>query len=187
MHFFTPESYIENFSKLPRKRQDEESIVVTTSISSKEEVMKLKPFLASIMDQTIKVDQIVLNVPGSEEVENPHPRILSIFSTGKDYNDPIMNSVIPTLFREGEEDTVIISLRPDVVYGKDFIETMLRANVSKNSTPDVIKSASGSEILIRPKYFTKSILSHEGKSLMDCLIPEQKIREIKYNENYRKF
>ena len=36
-----------------------------------------------------------------------------------------MKKIIPTLLREGEKDTKIIIIDDDIIYGKDFIETII--------------------------------------------------------------
>lgn len=87
---------------------------------------KIKPSLMSIIDQTVKVDEISINIPqkicGGPDGNNI-PEYLKKYSNTynilTDYGD--CNIVIPTLIREKDKDTIIIFLTPDYIYGQNFI------------------------------------------------------------------
>ena len=128
------ESYIKNYKNVPSykelKNMNEEKIispsrVVISLTTTPETIEKLRPTLLSLLDQTVRVDEISLNLLDSKEYKIPSDfnDIVNVFRSGKDYGN-VMN-VIPPILRELDTNTLIISVREGKVYGKDFVETMI--------------------------------------------------------------
>jgi hypothetical protein len=153
--------YISKYSSLS-KADDNNRVVVSLTTNN---VDKLKPVLNSILDQTVKVDQIALNLPPSQEHSVLPPnvkKICNIFVLGKDYGNGGSN-FIPTLLREGEQNTKIIFLSDDYVYGQDLIETLVDASVDH---PDKAiytrnKRDKYEAILLKPSFIKTKLLDTE--------------------------
>jgi hypothetical protein len=113
------ENYILNYRNLPKK--NDHNIIISIS-SCQKNIKKLRPLLKSLLDQTVKVDKIILNLPPSEikyDIPEYYYKVISIYHSGINYYK-CMNS-IPTLLRETENNSIIILLRDDLIYGKDYI------------------------------------------------------------------
>jgi len=127
--------------------------VVINFTTTQEKIQSLKPFLNSILDQTVKVDQIALNIlPKKYNIPEWYNDVLNIFRSGKDYG-PGMN-ILPALTREGETDTIIISISSDKLYEKTFIENMVNASIDNPNTAFIIDGG----MIVKPAFFDPSVL-----------------------------
>ena len=185
LHIDSHKSYIEKYKNLNKASANNRVILSFTSTPSK--VNKIKPMIKSILDQTVKVDQIVLNLPKNNNnnynIPNEYNDMLNIFYCN-DYGEA--TKIIPTLLREDNSDTIIILLNDDYIYGKDFIETMIEES---NKNDEAIIYDKG--ILIKTKFFDPdSILDRKEKYLKDDWILnniKHKKKYIKYRENFKSF
>jgi hypothetical protein len=117
----------------------------------------------SLLDQTVKVDQIVFVTPPAEMVIPKYiTNIAVMIPAGKDYGK--CTKLLPVLLREKESDTIILCLDDTTVYGKDFIETMV-STVSKNPET-VLTTQDNSVILVRPSCFGPDVVNR-GKDVYD--------------------
>ena len=183
LHVSGTDKLVENYSKLPEAT---EGRVVVSVAADPKDFAKLKPTLASILDQTVKVDQIGVVVPLKNENNVPEyiKKIANIFPAGKDYGDG--TALIPILLKEKECDTIILALSGDVIYGKDFIEKMVDES---NSNPDtVIRDTKHTAILVKPEYYGCEILNtQESKYDHDWFIKQaKKAKTVDYSENYNR-
>ena len=187
LHYENPNKYIENYKNLP-KIPDIENKIIISFTTTPDRIKKINPMLNSILDQTVKIDQIVLNIPGNckgktYNVPNNYKNIMNIITCEKDYGPA--TKFIPTILREDNADTIIILLDDDTIYGKDFIETIVEES-KKNKDKTIISKKS---ILLKPSNVDPSIINKNGKLLRDNWIIENLLKkyEMKYNENYRSF
>lgn len=185
LHIDSHSKYIENYKNLPKASENNKVIISFSSNINK--INKIMPMLKSILDQTVKVDQIVLNLPPNDNYNIPkeYNDILNIFYCGKDYCEA--TKLIPTLLREDNADTIIILLKDDYIYGKDFIETMIEELNKDNSA---IISNNG--ILIKTSFFDPKVVLQEknNKNLTEDWILnniKNKKKYIKYRENFKSF
>ena len=123
MHTGKVEKYSKNYTKLD-KASDENRVVVSFS-TPPEKVEKLRPFVNSLLDQTVKVDEIAFNLPEGVDYNIPDnlKNVMIVHKAGKDYGEG--NSSVPTLIRENDANTQIVVVEANRVYGKDFIEDIL--------------------------------------------------------------
>ena len=174
---------IENFSTLPKATDDR--VVISFHVKP-ENIDNLKPMIASLMDQTVKVDQIAMVLPLDSKVHIPKyiSKIVNIFPTGKDYGKG--NSIIPILLKENECDTIIIAVDTNVVYGKDFIEIMINEAIENPGT--VLTDTKNTTLLVRPEYYDCGIYNSEKEQYdSDWFIKQaNKAKQIKYSENYKR-
>jgi hypothetical protein len=191
LHVKTAESYITGYSSLDKA--NEEGRVIISFTTTPKRIGKIRPMLLSLLDQTVKVDQIALNIPykyQDDEYEIPREftDILNVFRASKDYGTAI--KFVPTLLREGETGTNIIYVSDNYIYGADFIETIV--NASKEN-PDVAIHTKNSmreseAVLIKPEFFNTEVLGHEQTEFPeDWASRTLQVEKMKlsYCENYK--
>lgn len=187
LHVQSSDSFVKAYSKLPKASKDRTVISFTTT---PDRVKKLKPMLNSILDQTVKVDQIALVIPYKYEGKKYNlPKyligIVNVFPAGKDYGEG--TKLVPVLLREKECDTIILALDDDRVYGKDFVEIMV-GEAAKNPGTVLIDSKN-SAILVKPDYFGCEVIDRD-KDKFDTqwfLDKAKKSKVIHYGESYKSF
>lgn len=145
---------------------------------------KLESLLASLLDQTLKIDQIALNIPyktkdgqNYDDINEICEDVVNVYRCGYDYGKE--NNIIPTLLREGEYGTVIISLDENIIYGEDFLEKLILKSVDNNNCAIMFNEG----ILVKPEFFTKDFLYTERIRDMKKYIKAPKI-ELEYYKNY---
>jgi len=183
LHVSGTDKLVEGYSKLPKATDGR---VVVSFAAKPKDFDKLKPMINSLLDQTVKVDQIGIVVPLTNETEVPDyvKNIANIFPAGKDYGDG--TSLIPILLKEKECNTIIIALKHDVVYGKDFIEMMVD---KADEYPDtVLSDKKRKAILVKPEYYGCEILdSAQDKYDHDWFLNQAKHAKIvDYVENFNR-
>ena len=98
LHVSGMDKLVENYSKLPKGTDDR---VVVSVAADPKNFHKLKPVLNSILDQTVKVNQIGVVVPLKYENDVPAyiKKIANIFPAGKNYGDGTpLRSFLTNLF-----------------------------------------------------------------------------------------
>jgi hypothetical protein len=124
------ESYAKIYNKL-EKASKNKRVVISLSITP-EDVHKMEPIISSILDQTVKVNEIALNVPpDTTYIPKYLQKYTRVYKLEKDYGPS--NNLIPTLVREKEKNTLIIALDNDVLYGKDYIGELVDRYENLNS------------------------------------------------------
>ena len=165
IHMNSTESYVSKYRNVPKSN----TRVVISFTANKESLDKIKPFLNSILDQTIRVDDIALAIPYSEmkSVPSSLKNIVTVYGYNKDYGNT--GSLIPTILREPESNTKIILVDPTMVYGKEFVADMVD---SSNESPDKIIYGKNNDIrygiLVKPKFFDDKISEYTDKSEKEC-------------------
>lgn len=170
------EHLINNYSKL---RKASKKKVVLSINTSPDNIKNIRPMLDSLLDQTVKVDQIVLNVVNEKEYNIPedYKKYMTVFESIKDYNE--CQSIIPTLMREKETDTIIICINDNQIYGKDFVEFLV-------SRYDNNPLKSNGILLFTPNDVNPDIM--DNKKYYDLKWAYKNMKEpnhLKYTENYK--
>lgn len=176
LHYSKCEPYIKTYGSLPVNKVDNQRVVISFSVSP-ENITKINPMILSILDQTIKVDEISLNVYSGLKYDIPEKfkDMMNIYKCGKDYKE--LTKLVPTLLREHEKNTIIICLDEMIVYGKDFIEKLIDESVKNPDKVILTKHA----ILIKPDYVDKNIVS-EISGTFSYIKPTH---TVSYVENYK--
>lgn len=179
------DGYIQNYSKL---RKGGKNRVVISFTTTPDQIKHIRPMLNSILDQTVKVDQIALVVPYHYKgkkytIPDYIKRIANVFPSGKDYGEG--TKLIPILLREKECDTIIIALSDQYVYGKTFIETMIEE--LENNPGTVLVDDKNTTIALRPEYFGCDVIDRNKDKFDQAwfLDKAKKSKVIHYGENYR--
>ena len=177
-------SYIKNYKT---KRKSTNDKVVVSFTTTPDRIEKIKPMLNSILDQTVKIDQISMNIPEESKnkkynVPTEYKNVCNVYKSGKDYGPG--TKYIPTLLRESECGTKIIIVDDDQLYGDDLIEKLLEES-EKNPDKCIYagdKFSGSGGILIKPEFM--SDVNHDicdDKWLEDNLLVDK--INIKYNKN----
>ena len=173
--------YINQYAKVKKIKCDSKIIV---SISCRpNNVHCLKPLLISLLNQSVKIDQIALNIPyktndGEKyELDKEFEQIVNIYRIGNDYQNE--NNIIPTLLREGEYGTIVIALNENIVYGETFLESLLNQSFENNNCAIIFNEG----ILVKPEFFSKNILYQDSLSNIRKYI-KSSILHFEYFENY---
>lgn len=181
LHIKDTHSYLENYKNLDRA-DNNKNVIISLSVQP-DKINKIRPMINSILDQTVRVNQIVLNIPNNKnyDIPNEYKDIFTIFKCGRDYGE--CNKFIPTLLREENKNTIIILLDEKYVFGKDYIETLIEEYKKDNCS---IESKGG--ILIIPEFFDMSIYNRENKVLNNDWIKgciKVKNKYISTSETYK--
>lgn len=182
LQYSNPTTYIKEYSSL--QEADPNSRVVVSLTCTPDEISKIEPTLLSVLDQTVKVNQISLNVSKDCAIPNQYNDMCNVYGFCKDYGDG--TKYIPTLLREGDKDTKIICLDNAYIYGGDLIETLVNES---NKNPDLTIYTKGA-ILFKPRFVSPEIVDRlksdfDDKWLFDNINVDKK--EIEYDEIYRRF
>lgn len=180
LHFSSPEPFINSYKNLDSyDKNNKNKIVIAFSIPASPESRVLSlpkiPFINSILDQTVRVDDIGISIPYKDAKNIPSniKKVLSVYGTSVNYKD----SAICSALREPEANTKIILLEPDVVYGQDFIEKIIDAS---NKNPDKIIESKYAR-LIKPKFFNNKLSCQDA---IDTCCSVDKVK-MSYFENFK--
>jgi hypothetical protein len=181
IHFDDENSYIYEYKNIPKFEMNNKVIVSFTTSPSN--LRRLKPMIKSLLDQTVRIDQIVLNIPDGYDIPGDYEKMINIYKCGMDYGEG--TKCIPTILREGDYGTVIIMLNDEYVYGSDFLETLLKK--SKKYPSRAI--ASEGALLVKPEFFDTDILAVNSKVSNEELMKYLKVsvQRVNYNDNFKIF
>ena len=165
LHIKDTNGYLENYKNLDKANIDKK-VIISISVQP-QKIDKINPMINSILDQTVKVNQLVLNLPNNKEYNIPKKfkDIFTIFRCGKDYGE--CNKFIPTLLREESKDTIIILLDENYVFGQNYIEDIIEEYKQNKCC---IFSKGG--MLIIPEFFDMDIYDRNNKCLNNNWIKE---------------
>ena len=119
LHMRGSKRYRENYSKLPKVSEEEKVKIFIPA--NKKNISRMEPTISSILDQTNRVDKIYLVL--SDKSINPPDFVTSVCNVVHSTCDE--NSVDCVVSKQKDEDVQLILIRPDVVYGKDFVEKII--------------------------------------------------------------
>lgn len=188
LHFYSTEHYLSSYKNKPRY---DDSRVVIAFTATEEELKNIKPFLNSILDQSYRVDDIALTIPykNMDKVPNQYKSLLSSYGFSKDYKDS--NNLIYSVLREPESDTRIILVEPNIIYGQDFVQSLL--DKSKDNKNSIIYGRSDKDekwgILIKPKFFNTKVCEYDDKSKCADWVEkcsDNNCKILGYNGNFKR-
>jgi hypothetical protein len=107
--------------------------------------------------------------------------IFNIIPCGKNYGNG--NVIIPILMKEKESDSVIVALDHRIVYGKDFVETVVEK--MKEGTDSVIVDKQKKYIVTKPKCYKNDDVKSYDFDWFTKNTSNHKI--LDYAENYTAF
>ena len=182
LHIKSSEEFVAGYRSLPKASGER---VIISFAPTAEQLTKIQPVLNSVLDQTVRVDQIALVVPEGQEDQVPTyiREIANVFPAGRDYG--LGTRLIPILLREKECGTTIVGLESNVVYGKDFIEVL--TDEAESNPGSIVIDRKHYAILVKPDYYGCDMLDDTKESYTENWFRQQATgaKEVDYAENYR--
>lgn len=185
--------YAKQYTKLERANVNKK-IVVSLYASPTSSNDSMKRTIHSILDQTVKPDQIIINVAPDSTLKIDDflisNNIISIYKMGKDYGE--IGSLISPLLIEKDAGALIILASERVIYGIEFVEKMVetsikhpdcliynrgfnaqqfisnKARVDSEPNNDIIDADYG--VLVKPKFFPATIVDEDRFTTLDMLL-----------------
>lgn len=117
-----------------RSSYKKETRIVITMTTIPERINKMHPTIASLLDQSIKADEIALNLPWKTRKGKSYdiPKWLSEIKEVKIYrvneDEGPATKLLPTLRRETNPDTKILVVDDDVIYNSKTLEKLLKVH-----------------------------------------------------------
>lgn len=158
LHYDSDSEYINNYKYL---KKCVDCRVVISLTTTPDRIKFIKPVIKSLLDQTVKVDQIGLNIPNNDLYKIPKSlkEMCNIFKCGRDYGPG--TKFIPTILRETSANTIIIMLDDDYIYDKNFIKKILKEFKLKNCA-----LYSDEAMVLKPEFIDTNIL-YTNKQYID--------------------
>ena len=126
---------IETYTNIVKNNPDNENKIIVSLDIDITNIDRLRPVINSILDQTIKVDQITLNIPSNYKSIIPND-ILSVLTINE--IDKIQEKNIQhTMNNEYEDTNIYVNLTDSKIYGKDFINFITKEIDKNNCTVSV--------------------------------------------------
>ena len=156
-------------------------VVINLSITNPD---KIKPVINSLLDQTVRVDEISINtdkkLPSYIKDLN---KVVRIYQTNL--------CTKPCIMRENDNNTIILFMNDDKIYGKDFIQDAIDEYKNQaNNEVKIIKITDNGEIIANTSIFNTELLdkcSEDDFNIKEYVKDnESKFKSIKYSENYKK-
>lgn len=176
---------IKNYNKLPEASYGR--IVISFS-ADPTKLNKLKPFINSILDQTVKVNLIAMIIPDDGKdinylIPDYIKNVAVVFHAGRGYGKG--TKIIPMLLREKECDTTIITLDENIVYGQNFIYSLVEE--SKKYPDSILIDKKVTFMLSKPEHFGCDVINREKDTLDNdwFLQKASKSKIFNYRENYK--
>lgn len=145
----------------------------------------LYPFLNSIFDQSLRVDDIILTSIDSKKNNFHNYKDILNFHYILDKNIDIFSAnVIFSILREPNADTKIIILNPNFIYGDDFIQSFVEES---DLFPDSI-IYTDQAFLIKPSFFNEDIINFQLQDNFISSIKKyshSKFRHFPYFKNFK--
>ena len=188
LYIYNPKSYIKKYFDL--EKACNKKVVINLSISNPD---KLKPVINSLLDQTVRVDEISINTDKKlPDYIKDLNKVVRIYQTNL--------CIKPCIMRENDNDTIIFFINDDKIYGKDFIQDSIdqyRSKTQSNSeglNSDILKISDNGEIITNTNIFNTDLLdkcNEDDFNIKEYIKDnepksEYKYKSIKYSENYKK-
>ena len=199
MYLYPIDGYINNYKNLDQINK--ENKVVISIIPTGNNIDNIKHVIKSLLDQTVKVNIISIIIPQKNNYELPKELIktVAVYKCGDEKSKTgNLNCLLATIAREGEATTKIITLSDGVIYGKDFIETLLdKADKNPNSIVYVDSGKNNYIDLEKGAVFSTAFFDKDFLNIPDDVHANEWVNKyfnnkgtkkikVKYSENYKK-
>jgi hypothetical protein len=190
LYMFSVEGYSKNYKNLDKIGEHRTIISMT---ATPKQMRELNHVIKSLLDQTVKVDLISVVVPYGNNYKLPNKLkdSVSVFRCGQDQG--LLNCLLPTVMRESESTTRIITLGACTAYGKDFVETLLE-EAEKNPDKIVYENNKNYMDLTKGIVFSTTFFKEDffnipksmnGNIWINDYFGDFPKKRIKYTENYK--
>jgi hypothetical protein len=173
LYFTSTEGYSKEYMKLD-KADDKGNVSVIISASPRCCGRRLDVVLSSILDQTVKVDKILVDISECDFVRIPvlEGGVVEFLRDREKLVD---------IVRESDADTRFVFLQDDVIYGKDFLQNILEKSLEKPDKIVVGKYA----VLVRRSMLEDSSFTADVETLSSSISKDMR-ENLSYTENYKR-
>jgi hypothetical protein len=190
IYLFSTERYVKNYKKLDKIGNYKTVISLTATPN---QMSKLSYVIKSLLDQTVRVDFISLIIPDEIDYNIPKDmdKSILVLRCGQDHG--ILNCLVPSILKETESTTRIITLGAGTIYGKDFIETLMEESekytdkIIYANDKDVIDLNKG--VVFSTAFFKSDFVDIpqgvEGNKWVNEYFKDFPKQRITYGENYK--
>lgn len=177
LHFGSCDKKLNSYGSIQHADKGKNKIVVAFETDSSR-VKDINPFLSSILDQTKRIDEIVMFIPYADMKSIPEnvKNVVNVFGYSENFQDK--TCLIYSLIKEHDANTKIIVLQGNTIYGKTFIESIVEESNKRPNTVILAKNAS----LVLNDMFSPSDIDNRCNSISN--MPKY---NMNYQENYVKF
>lgn len=186
----SPEQFEKIYGNVEKAHKNRVVISLTTT---PERINKLKSVISSLLDQTVRVDEISINLPPNKKYIIPeyikNSKVIKVYIGGVDYGDMCM--ITPCLMRETTKDTIIIFVKDNKIYGKDLIQDLIEASDTDKKFMICSDHKSKDAILVKSEFFNIDALETSKKFPPDVFLKEYlknkniDTKYLNYGENYK--
>lgn len=186
----TPEEFEKIYGNVEKAHKNRVVISLTTT---PERINKLEQVISSLLDQTVRVDEISINLPPDKKYVIPdyikNSKVIKVYTGGVDYGDMCM--VTPCLMRETTKDTIIIFVKDTKIYGKDLIQDLIEASEVDKNCMICSDNLTNDAVLVKSEFFNIDVLEPNKKFPPDVFLKEYlknkniNVKSINYGENYK--
>lgn len=167
LHMTESDVYIKKYTSLGKPCKDRVVICFSVSI---ENISRIDPFLNSILDQSVRVDEIMLITayPDLSKISEKYKKVCSVHGYNKNYDNNA--GLICSVLTEPDANTKIIIVSPEIVYPPDFVQTLV---AESEKYPDKIIYGSETKevkygVLVKPEFFDDEISKYQCGSSSTC-------------------
>jgi hypothetical protein len=122
MHYKDPITYLKNYNGLETADSDCKVVIF---INRKNNKLLNSATINSLLDQTVKVDEMCIVVPLDED-KTSYPKYLNVYSSDNEFKC--------TMKRERNSTTKIIVVENGIVYKPDFVEELVEYSKENPNT-----------------------------------------------------
>jgi hypothetical protein len=173
--------------------------VVISIIASDEQLKNIKYVVKSLLDQTVKVNLISI-VTSDNNYVLPKELIntVALYKCNKEKTrSGNLNCILSSIVREGDSTTELITLKAGIIYGKDFIESLLELKQKNPNCVVYVNSQNYNSIELEKGavfnigFFDKDFIdiptNVSANEWVNRYINNKNIKKVKldYNQNYK--
>tara|TARA_A100001011_G_scaffold394642_1_gene487555 strand:- start:24073 stop:24744 length:672 start_codon:yes stop_codon:yes gene_type:complete len=179
------ESYIKKYNKNQPLKDLKENIVICIYSNGKK-LNKMMPTIHSLLDQTIQINNFFLisDIDNFNSNDKYLSRFTFLIPSKTNYGSP-GNTIIPTLMKIKECNTIIIAVKNNIIYGKDFIEEFIK--FGQKNKDSIIIDTKKTAWLIRPNLYGCNFLESTDINYNEDWFKKntKDIKKFTYLENYK--
>lgn len=183
IYLSSPKTYFKKYKNIEKFPSEYKNVVIL-KISKNDKLKNLPKTIMSILDQTVKIDNIYIDIPDYMEKHIPdNIKNLVNISTTKIYKDDLY-FIKCCMNREKESKTNIIILPNNKIYGKDLIEQLISSFIENKNM--IISVNNDSIDLDKGCLLNINLLKDDFSYCSDInsYLKNNKIYNINYSQNY---
>lgn len=194
LYVYPVESYSKNYKNLDQVNKQNKTVI---SLITDNKLDSLKHTVKSLLDQTVKVDLISIILPDNSNYQLPADlvNVVALYKCGEEKAvSGNLNCLTSTISREGDASTKVVTLGLGVVYGKDFIETLVEESEKNPNTIIYVDSGNNSINLEKGAVFGVSFFNEDFMDIVENTTSNEWVNsyfktrdkvKVNYSQNYK--